>query len=252
MKGVFFQKPFELCLQVDGETWSQNDEITGYFTAKNPGSAEATLELPRVFLVEGQLAQVRQKSPRAFEVLSPVVSESSKKMGSQKEEKFTWKFKLDRNCSITDKSSSLFLLYGQGESLEKLGQLQLIVYPEKTIGEIIQTWQTQFRFVLKTQKSNKGCVEIKFAPPDGRAYAAIEQMIASFCFENENLKAKYVFSVNKIDASVGNMELKKTKKEFNQVFVLSQYKTSTGRYHHEEMEKAIQTIMSQLGLGKVL
>jgi hypothetical protein len=252
MKGTYFQKPLQYSLNVEGESWHQDQEITGQFSIRNMGAEPIELKVPRVILAYGDLNEVRKKSPDAFEAVTPIVNESSKKLDPQKEITFSWNVKLDRNAAVTDKSASLFLLYGADEAIEKLGHLQLIVNPEPVIGEFLKTWQIHFRFVLKTQKANKGLVEVKFAPPDGRAYAAIEQMLVQFRFEKENLEAKYVFSVNRIDAGPGSMALKKTKMEFKQTFQPMQYKTSSGRYHHEEMEKSAQTILDQLGLGKVL
>ena len=43
MKGTFFQKPLELNLLVEGETWRQGDPITGSLTIKNHGSTEFAL-----------------------------------------------------------------------------------------------------------------------------------------------------------------------------------------------------------------
>jgi hypothetical protein len=252
MKGTYFQKPLQYSLNVDGESWHQDQEITGQFNIKNMGADVVELKMPRVILAYGDFSAVKQKSPDAFEAVTNVVTEKPKKLDPQKDISFSWKVKLDRNAAITDKSSSLFLLYGSDEVIEKLGHLQLIVHPEPVIGELLKTWTTQFRFVLKNQKANKGFVEVKFAPPDGRVWATIEQMLAQFRYDKDNLETKYTFSVKKIDASVGNMELKKSKMEFKQAFQPTQYKTSAGRYHHEEMEKSAQSILDQLGLGKVL
>ena len=165
MKGTSFQKPLELSLQVEGEAWKQGDRITGALVAKNHGGESVPLREIYVRLAHGSLKQVRQKSADAFEQISAVAGDASGMLAAGAEARISWSFQTDRNCPITDSSSSVFLLYGRGEALESLGQLQLTVHPDEVIQEFLKVLTIQFHFVVKTRKASKRGVDVKLAPP---------------------------------------------------------------------------------------
>lgn len=244
MKGTYFQKPFEFNLIVEGESWKQSDPVSGTLVMKNHGTQEEPLSSFQVSLAYG-------KAPDGFEVLTSVAADGSRKLPAKGEERLSWKFDLDRNCPVTEKSKSLYLLYGKSDSPEKMGQLQLIVHPFWVIQSFLDTLQTQFRFVLKTQKSNKGSVEVKLAPPSSKAFAVIESLVLQMKFEGEQFQVRYLFNVNKIDASAG-MTLKKAKQELEQSYRKDEYQTPSGRYNHERMEAAVGEVFKELGLGALL
>jgi len=242
MKGTFFQKPLEFRLLVEGESWNQGDPIAGSLSVMNHGAEEISHHEIAIFLACGELGKVRLKSPDAFRVIDVVPMESNRK-------NFNWKFPTDRNCPITDQFSSLFLLYGRGKDLPALGQIQLSVQPARLIQDFLNILQIHFRFVLKTQKTNKNCVESKFAPPSAKAFAAVEKLTLSCRFNEDEFETRYVFNVKMIDASSGGMNMKKQKKEFQQSFTPAQYRLSSGRMNHDFMENSIKEVLGRLGFG---
>lgn len=249
MKGTFFQKPFEFKLAVEGESWRQGDAISGSLSVKNHGAEEVSIQDLQISLVHGNLNEVRLKRPEAFEIISTVSLGIPQKLRLSQEKAFPWNFQTDRNCPITDKSGSLFLLYGISSAAEKQGQIQLPVIPANLIEEFIKTLQTQFRFVVKTQKFNRGNVEVKLAPPTAREFVAVEQLVLLLRFEGEKLETRYTFQVKKIEALSGTMNLKKDKKDFQQSFEPSDYRLPSGRYNHERIEGAVREILGTFGSG---
>ena len=246
MKGTSFQKPFEFKLAVEGEKWNQGDLISGVLTVKNHGTEPLSLQGTQIALAYGDLDGVREKKPDAFEVQSSVPMSVDQKLDPQAEASFPWKFQTDRNCAISDKSSSLFLLYGNGAAGITSGQLQLLVLPVTLIQDFISLMTIEYKFVVKIQKFNKGCVEIKFTPPSSKNFAAVENLFVSFKFEGEQFHVRYLFNVKKLDASAG-MTLKKIKKDISQSFGPSQYLLSNGRLNHEKVGAAIGEVIGQLG-----
>lgn len=241
MKGAFFQKPYEFGLRIDGETWNQDDTVAGELTVKNQGGESLNKDAFKVCLVYGDLRKVRARAEGCFDVIA------SADLG----ESGSWSFKLDRNSPITDSSSSLFIAYGSGNALEKVGQLQLIVHPDKIIQEYLAVLQTDFRFVIRTQKMSKGRVEIKLVPPASKAFAMLEHLMLSFQFKGDALEAQYLFHTKKIEATAASVDMKKEKKQTTHSIPPEAYLLPSGRFNHEKVgtfiQEALNHVESKLG-----
>ncbi len=246
MKGTFFQKPFEFKLSVEGESWRQSQEVSGVLTVKNQGNATLSLDGTRVQLAYGQLRKVRQKSPKAFEILQAETLQGAPTLDPQKEIQLPWKFKTDLNIPISDTGASLFLLYGQLPEQDKMGQLQLTFHPSEIIQEFLNAITVQFRFVQKTIKSSKGYVEVKLVPPTAKAFAMLEHLILSFRFDGDTLGVDYEFQIKKLEPTVGSMVVKKELKQTSQAFTAAQYRLPSGRLNHEIMESSIREALGQI------
>ena len=239
MKGTFFQQPLEFNLRVEGESWNQGDPLSGVLTLKNHSPTALTSLNPCFHLALGELKKVRLKAPDAFEVIASGSFPTLDSLAPQAEASFPFQIPTDRNCPITDSTDSLFLLYGRGDSLEKLGQLQLQFQPFPLIQELVKTLEIHFRFITKTRKSNKNRVEVKLSPPDSRAFTMVEHLLLSLHFQKETLEASYTFHVKQVEPSAASYTLKKAKKEFKQSLPPSQYLLASGRTNHEALEAAI-------------
>jgi hypothetical protein len=240
MKGTLFQKPLEFNLHVEGESWKQGDPVRGSLLVKNHGTESVALSEIRVHLAEGGLKKVRLKTPGAFEVLSSISGPEVGLLEPGKEATIPWSFLTDRNSSITDSFNSPFLVYGRGEALETLGQLQLFFHPYEIIQEFIKIIGTRFRFVVKSQRGVKRGVDIKLVPPAGsKAFSSLEHLVLSFRFEGETLELRYSFQVKKLEASAAAVDVKKQKSELEQSFTPEQYRVPSGRVNDELLESAI-------------
>lgn len=244
MKGMYFQKPLQLNLLVNGESWHQGDPVAGSLTVKNLGPDDVPSSEVRVHLAYGELKKVRQKSPDAYEVLTSVPMEKGGKIAPGQEATLAWRFETDRNTPITDASRSLFVLYGRGGSPIELGSLQLTVDPTPVVQEFLSSLQTEHRFVLKSRKFLRGATEVKLAPPDSRELASVEHLTLAFRFEGEDLRVGYEFRVRKIEAGAATFDVAKQKKTLEQVFKPEEYRTPTGRFNHERIEGAIKAALS--------
>lgn len=248
MRGVFFQKPLEFTLNVDGEVWRQGDSISGTLSVKNHHSAEVALPELKVILSHGELNKVRKKDPEAFENLEILTLSESKTLAPLHQESFPWTFKTHKNSPISHKTGSLFLLYGQSTAPDAMGQLQINLRQFTLIEELLNLLQVEFHFVFKDQKTKKDFIESKFSPPAFRAFSTIEQLLLRTSFRDDELRVEYLFAVKKIDASAG-MELVKSKKEFEQVFGAKEHTLPNGRINHDRMVAAVKEVIDELGLG---
>ena len=103
MRGTFFLKPLELNLDVTGESWSQGDEVSGTLAIKAHG--EADLSKIGIHLCEVNMKKFKAKDPAAFKVLEslPAATEST-----------SFNFKLSQSCLITEKTTSLYIVWYKG------------------------------------------------------------------------------------------------------------------------------------------
>ena len=251
MKGTYFQRPLELSLKVNGESWKQGDAIEGTLVVRNHDSAAISVTNAQVYLAHADLKKVRQKNPGSFKIFSNVSLQFPNQVEAQHEIACDWRLATEQNSPITDKTSSLFLLYGLGDDVEKLGQLQVLMNPHALIQEFIKTITIQFRFVLKSQKFGKGYTEVKLTPPTAQGFASLDHVTLYFRFEGESLQVRSIFDVKKIEATAASFDMKKLKKEFSQTLAQNQLYLPSGRVNHESLETAIKAAL-ELVESKVL
>lgn len=237
MKGVFFQKPFEFNLLVEGETWRQGDPIQGTLTIKNRSDQAAPLEGNAVSLGYGSIKKVHANKSEALDILA-LVPFSASSVPAQGEATFPWKFETERNSPITDTVGSPFLFYGSA------GILQLRVSPDPIVEEFFQALQTQFRFVKKSQKSSKTRIVTKLDPPSAQGFRFLEQLIVTTEFEGDTLHVNYAFEMKKLEASPASSQITVSKKGIDQSFGPQDYKIPSGRFNHEKIEASIREALS--------
>ncbi|OFZ56532.1 MAG: hypothetical protein A2428_15215 [Bdellovibrionales bacterium RIFOXYC1_FULL_54_43] len=252
MKGVFFKKPFEFKVLVHGESWRQGDCISGTLEIRNQGSEAGPLAGVGVFLAYADMKEVAAKADDAFSVLSsaPLDISGGGQLEPQGSCSANWQFQLDLNFAITDKSRSPYLLFGQCDSGSQpgvqLGKLQLTVLPVQQVEEFLQILQIEYRYVVKSTKFNKGWVEVKLAPPSARSFASLEQLILGFRHHAGALEVNYEFKMKKIEVGPASMGVAKSVKEFSQSFTPAEYQLPSGRFNHEKIQAAIETILKQV------
>jgi hypothetical protein len=123
-----------------------------------------------------------------------------------------------------------------------------MIHPYFIIQEYLNSIQTQFRFVLKSFKSNKGWLECKLTPPSARNLASVEQLLLSFHFDGDTLMAHYSFDVKKLEALAATTSISKQKREFEQSYNSMQY-LRNGRFNFDVIEASIRDVMNQLNPG---
>lgn len=245
MKGTFFQKPLELQLQIEGESWRQADSISGKLLARNHGGEPIELNGIQVRLARGALRKVRQKSVDAFDLIESIPMAASGTLPAGGSSTADWSFQLDRNAPVTDNLSSLFILYGRGDTLEALGQLQLHIGPIEIIDEFLKRLSIGFRFVVRSIKAGKAGVDVKLDPPDAKAFTTLEGLTLSFQLDDdETLNVQYVFQVKKVEATAASFDVKKDKRQVEQTFRRDQYRVSSGRINHDALEESIREALS--------
>jgi len=239
VRGVFFKQPFEYRLDVSGDEWRQGDALAAVLTVKN--RSNFIQPLPGLFLrlAQGDFKSVREKKPNAFTLIACAELDAQAELGPDEERRFPWTFSLDRNCPVSDKAQSLFLLCGCGELGDAAGHLALNVQPHPHIDAVLSLMESSFSFVLKGQKSRKGRIEAKLKPPAGKEYPTLEHLLLFFRFVEDSLQLNFCFNLKTLQASATTLEMKKAKREIEQVLPLKNYLFPGGQINNEPLEAAI-------------
>jgi hypothetical protein len=206
MKGMSFQNGVEFRISIDGESWSQGDLIRGKIESK-PASK------PQVILAEGVDKKVKLKSPDAFVILEESVIQTAPS---------EWSFQLPIDSRISDKSGALYLLYGHGENLEKLGQLRLNILPHIHFKDLIDVLTHHFRFALKSMNAGKtGTTEIKFSPPS-KDWQMLDELVLFLKINADVMDVKFQFHRQEVDALKGGLATKSVKREITRHWKIPQ------------------------------
>jgi hypothetical protein len=160
-----------------------------------------------VILAEGTDKKVKAKSPDAFVVIAEQDLQNAP---------FEWSFTLPLDSRISDKNGALYLLYGHGQNIEKLGQLRLNILPHSHLKDLIDLLCSHFRFALKTiSASKKGMIEIKLDPPSSKEWSMLEQLVIQGKITESELECKFQFHRNEVDATKGGLASKSVKREID-------------------------------------
>ena len=144
MKGTCFQKPFEFSLVVEGESWHQGDTIQGRLGIKNYGGGDEKLKDVFVSLAHGEYKNVKLKKLESFEILKTAEISAEKMLSSGEKQEIEWAFHLDQNAPVTDKSSSLYLLYGKKQDGMISGHLQIRPPARRSFFDFFESYAAPF------------------------------------------------------------------------------------------------------------
>lgn len=253
MKGTLFQKPFEFILTTTKENWRQQESVEGTFTIKCHSKESSSINDAKVHLALGQFKKVREKDVDAFHIISTANITSSLTStpcrSTNDSVEFNWKFDLTEDAPITDKNSSLFLLYGIGDDLTTFGQLQLIISMKKDLEFLLEVFEKFHRFKvhqLKYKEKEKS-IEVKFTPPKSREMATINGLTCLIKQVEKDIIIKYNFDTNSLEsANVAlNLSVQKKKKVFEQTLSEKDYMVFGG-YNYDKVKDMIDQILKEV------
>lgn len=242
MRGVFFSKGLEYRLEVQGDEWTQGDSLSCGLSIKNRNLSRVSVSGLLLCLSLGDLKKVKAKAIDAFEPVSKAEFLSPLDLEPDEQKSFPWSFELGKNCPITDKSESLFLICGL--EAEPAGQLQVNVLPHPHIEAVLSLFESFFSFVLKGQKSKKGWVEAKLKPPSGKTYPTLDHLLLLLQFDGEDMLLKFRFSVKKLETDMTSLDIKKGTKELEQRLSPNEYLLPGGFVNNDALEAGIEKALS--------
>jgi hypothetical protein len=252
MKGTVFQKEVEVKIEAQGESWRPGDTVQGQYWIKNHSSVPYDASQVEVALCHGDEKAVKAKEEGAFDFYSSPISSPGSIVSQELSGPFAFQFPLPLHAPVTDKKSSLYLVYGKKEN--RAGMLRLTVLMHPHIEDALLAVETAHRFVRKSVNAGKkGWVDVKLDPPDGKEYSMVEQLVLSFFLTRETLKMEAEFTVKTVDGMVAGLKFKKEKKNFEMEWPVSELLHSFNqRVNKEKVEKAFADMLLALRGGDVL
>ncbi|MBF0279616.1 MAG: hypothetical protein HQM13_17590 [SAR324 cluster bacterium] len=224
MKGFYFQRPFEYHLVAEGEEWEQGGRICGTIRVKNTESEKVDSNSLQIGLAYGNFKKIKDREDDAWKEIQTEVLAESLNFAPEEEREFEWGFFLASDCPITDKSGSLFLLYGDGD-LYSQGRIDVRMNLMPILQSFLQTFETQFRFQKKYEKSNLEFTEVKLVPPDSKDFPTLDHVLCYLRIHEEKMEIRYSFKMKSLGVKGDKSSLKvaRKKREYQQQFTQEQY-----------------------------
>lgn len=240
MKGVFFQKPLEINLEVIGESWKQGDKIQGHLKITVHG--EANLEGWGVFLCQGPQKKVKSKDIKAFSIIEEAFLQG---------EDLAFEFQLKKDCPITEKGSSLFMVCGKKEDLFAGGVLELQILPCDIITNYLKVLEDFFRFKVKTLKNKNKGIEAKLIAPATKEMSAIQDIKLNLKMVEKNLELFFSTKIKKMSYEGSTIGTKDDVKELAQSLTPKDYEIY-GSTNQEGISKKIKEFVDFIKLRPIL
>jgi hypothetical protein len=244
MKGTFFLKPLEFSIDIFGESFEQGQILKGNMALRKHGPIENTLSNYGVTLAIGDSKKIKKKDPKAF--ISLDSKQFSETDWNDEQQSLEFSFQLEKNCPITTKASSLYLLCGPSEDLLNAGALELNITPNRWFQEFIDTLVLFFRFKVKAIKSKKELVEYKLQAPDTKDYGAIEQLLLALKMDGDNIHTYYQFKVKKLSYEQEGVVAKDEIIKIEQVIGPKDYKQFGDSPNQDRMKFFLNEALEQI------
>jgi len=203
MKGFSFHNGVEYRISIEGERWTQGSAVELEVATR---AGQPVL----VTLAEGNERKIKAKDPEAFTGI-----DSREGTGPS----FKARFELPVNVRITDKSGSLYLLYGDPG---KLANLKLSIDPHPWFGEICDLLVRHYRFSLKsTIMGKKGKVELKLEPSGAKEWASLTHLFVLLSLEKDSLELTLEFHRTVVNALKPGLVAEKASGSFHRSLPLA-------------------------------
>lgn len=216
MKGTSFQKGIEIKVETQGESWRQGDTLQGTLTSKLREGQKLPSPV-HLQLALGHEKKVKAKAPDAF-------SEYQDATITLENEKF--QIQLPLHAEISDKASSLYLLYGFLNTLEPFqldsgfAHLKLTLTPHPLLQDILDLLSTHYRFVLKSIQTG---IKAKLAPPTTKDWAALEQLLVELKLKESSIEVIFEFSRNEVEALSSSLKTKLVKRKITRQWDIKKF-----------------------------
>lgn len=208
MRGTFFQKPLELKIEINGESWIQGDKISGELNIVDH-SGQNDLSKCGVAFAIIDLKKFKDKKDGAVTVLDKVINVNSPQVN--------FNFSVAKNSQITEKNITPSLLVGNLDDLLSCSVMQLNIGVHKSISDYVNLIEMFYRFKLKGLKSKKGEIELTLTAPSSKDWSQVEKFIVLASVSDEGISLKHQAVVKKISFENMQTTTKEVKVSFDAV-----------------------------------
>jgi hypothetical protein len=251
MRGILVQHPLEYRLEVQSvDALVQGGTARCALTIRNHGEQAVQLASPTIQMVLANLKKVKAKDLSGFEDLSvtPLVSESVT-LEPKSVISLEHTFELDRNAPISDKTQTIYLLYGASKDRAELGQLALTISPHPHLRAIFDTFTSVCSFVSKAEGWKDGRSFARLKAPDSRRMSFVDELCVWVRDGHDALEVEYVFSVKKFDTTMTKVDVKKGKTEIKQQWPRAEYLFGGDFLNQQYVEAEIDAALANVSSG---
>ena len=190
MRALHFAKPLEYRLETPAEQLSQGDPLAGELIVTNRGEGPLADGVLEIALAYGRIKDLKAGEQDAFETVTRHRLAEGLAMAPGDSHRAGWEFTLARDCPISTKEGTLFLLYGGDlEQPEGWGRIDLQVALHPVLETLVGTIETQFHFEARGRKNVADAVEVRFKPP--ASYPTMKEFVARVALRGDELDVTF-------------------------------------------------------------
>lgn len=252
MKGIFFQKPLEFSLEVEGEEFLQGETMKGNLTITNHGKNEASIENLQVNLMFADGKKVQKKDPAAFSLIESITTITREKIKAGGTFNTSFEIELNHLTKVTEKSASPYLTVSLGGEWP-FGSLPLMIKPHASLQKTIEIIERFHRFTEKGIKNKKKGVSYKLIPPNAKEMGHLVQLdLEGLIQDNDDLELTFNFKTNRVNMDASTLALKKEKSKTKLTLKHDDYLYGNNQVNQNALLKRVNEVFTSLKEEKAL
>ncbi len=246
MRSTFFDRPLEYQLLTAKEEWLQGEPIEGKLSIRNMNPDKVIANTVDVLLAYGNFRKIKAGEENCWEVLHRENIQKDLSLDGNQQLSYNWRFNLPSDAPITDKSGSLFLLFGGEDVLNRGGRLDVRIKMMELLQSFLQTFVTQFQFVQKSAKYKDGWTEVQLDPPSGsREFPNLEHVMCYLRMLDEKLELKYRCKIKTLKKDGESMKVRGKYLEVSQTLTADDYLQTSGFPNRSRFREMIEVALSE-------
>jgi hypothetical protein len=190
MRALHFAKPLEYRLETAADQLTQGDTFAGKLMVTNRGEAPLADGVLDIALAYGRIRNLKAGEQDAFETVTRHRLAEGLTVAPGDAHEAGWEFTLARDCPISTKEGTLFLLYGGNlDQPQGWGRIDLQVVLHPVLETLVGTIETQFHFEARGRKNVADAVEVRFKPP--ASYPTMKDFYARVALRGDTLEVTF-------------------------------------------------------------
>lgn len=190
MRALHFAKPLEYRLETPADQLVQGDTFAGELIVANRGEAALSNGVLDIALAYGRIKHLKAGEQDAFETVTRHRLAEGLAIAPGDAHQAAWEFSLARDCPISTKEGTLFLLYGGDlDQPQGWGRIDLQVLLHPVLETLVGTIETQFHFEARGRKNLADAVEVRFKPP--ASYPTMKDLYARVALREDALDVTF-------------------------------------------------------------
>jgi hypothetical protein len=260
MKGIFFKKPLEYSVEIQGEIFNQGDLLKGNISLKNHGANLQQIPQINLSIKMGDTKKIKVKHEKSFVQIVDLINIENVNIKANETYQQDFEINLENSMKISESNQTPFitvydLLEGNDNSKEDwpIGIIQLDIKPHDTLIKIVEMIQRFHRFQLKTIKNKGSVINFKLMPPKSQEMNHLIQLDLEGSIDSkQNLIMKFNFKTNKINMQASSLAFIKESSKSELSSESKDYLLNPTSINQDYILKKLESIFDELKNKKKL